>query len=228
METKQVNALIYPTESHGGLTTTMKSAVIYYSNQCEASRKLLQAIANKPVANSVHFVCIDTREKSPTSEHTMIIMPDGARMPLPPTVTRVPAIMKLSDYSVAFGDDIYVHLQTIVPRGPPQQLQQSQQYSQQSQQYSQQQLPDTMNDFKPWDSAGGNFFGGSSLGGVVSDSYSFLDGAQSTPSFYVSPAAAAAPPTTYRANEVDEHGRTKKVSMEDTEAIAARRMRELE
>jgi hypothetical protein len=129
------------------------SSILYYSNHCEPSRKMLQTIA-KTQNNNIHFVCIDNRIKE--NGKTYIVLPQNQqRIIMPESVTRVPALMLLNqNYKVLYGDDIYSHLR-------PQQAQQIK--------------TATKNNMEPINYQDGftTFSGFSS--GIVSDSYSFLD-----------------------------------------------------
>ena len=39
------------------------SSILYYSNYCEHSKKLLQNISKSNLQKEIHFICIDKREK---------------------------------------------------------------------------------------------------------------------------------------------------------------------
>ena len=39
------------------------SSILYYSNYCEHSKKLLQTISKIDVGKEIHFICIDKRTK---------------------------------------------------------------------------------------------------------------------------------------------------------------------
>ena len=40
------------------------SSIVYYSNFCEKSKRLLQVLAKSACSKDIHFLCIDKREKS--------------------------------------------------------------------------------------------------------------------------------------------------------------------
>ena len=46
------------------------SSVLYYSNFCDNSKKLLLQIANSPIKKDIHFICIDNRIKQNDKEYT--------------------------------------------------------------------------------------------------------------------------------------------------------------
>jgi len=131
------------------------SSILYYSNYCEPSKKLLQTITKTQNAKDIHFICIDKRTKDPSSGKIFIILQNGQKLIMPENVTKVPALLLLNqNYKVIYGDDIYQHLRPQVK----QEIKQA-----------------TKNNMEP-----NNFQDGFSAfsgfgGGVASDNYSFLD-----------------------------------------------------
>ena len=131
------------------------SCILYYSNYCEPSKKLLQAVTKTQNAKDIHFICIDKRVKD-ASGKVFIVLQTGQQIIMPENVTRVPALLLLNQsYKVIYGDDIYKHLK-------PQTQQQVQQA--------------TKNNMEPNNFQDGfGSFGGFGAGGIVSDNFSFLD-----------------------------------------------------
>jgi hypothetical protein len=130
------------------------SCILYYSNFCEPSKKLLQSVSKTQNVNNIHFVCIDKRVKDSNGK-IYIILQTGQKLIMPENVTRVPALLLLNqNYKVIYGDEIYTHLKPQVT----QQIKQA-----------------TNNNMEPVNFQDGfGTFGGFS-GGIVSDNYSFLD-----------------------------------------------------
>ena len=130
------------------------SSILYYSNFCEPSKKLLQSVSKTQNTNNIHFICIDKRVKDANGK-IFIILQNGKQILMPENVTRVPALLLLNqNYKVIYGDDIYKHLKPQVT----QQIQQA-----------------TKNNMEPINFQDGfKSFSGFS-GGIVSDNYSFLD-----------------------------------------------------
>lgn len=124
------------------------SFVLYYSNYCENSKKLLVTLSSKNKTENIHFVCIDNRVTE-LSGVTNIIMEDGHQLILPPTVKCVPSLLLLDKgHQVISGNEIYTIL-----------------------------LPETR-DVKGilGDNEPSAFkLGGGSMTGVASDTFSFLD-----------------------------------------------------
>ena len=86
------------------------STILYYSNYCDNCSKLLQIISTSNCKNDMHFINIDNRTKK--NGATYIILENGQEILLPPTVTKVPALLLLNKgHHVLFGGDINKHLE---------------------------------------------------------------------------------------------------------------------
>jgi hypothetical protein len=85
------------------------SAILYYSNFCEHSKKLLQTLSKTQLSKDIHFICIDKRNKGPDGK-TYIILENQQRIVMPENVAKVPALLLLNQgYDVIYGDAIYQH-----------------------------------------------------------------------------------------------------------------------
>ena len=131
------------------------SSILYYSNFCEPSKKLLQTVTKTQNTNNIHFICIDKRVKDANGK-IQIVLQTGQKIVMPENVTRVPALLLLNqNYKVIYGDDIYKHLRPQVANEVKQA---------------------TKNNMEPINFQDGfSAFGGFSSGGIVSDNFSFLD-----------------------------------------------------
>ena len=130
------------------------SSILYYSNFCEHSKKLLQSLSKFEMKKEIHFICIDKRVQE--ANKTFIILQNGQKIIMPENVTKVPALLLLDqNYKVLYGEMINDFFK------PKQQMAVKQA---------------TNNNFEPSAfSFGGG--GGSGVGsfGISSDNYSFLD-----------------------------------------------------
>ena len=125
------------------------SSILYYSNFCEHSKKLLQGLSKTQVSKDIHFICIDKREKGKDNK-IYIVLENGQKIVMPENVSKVPALLLLTDnYQVLYGDNIYNHLK------PKQAVAVKQA---------------TQNNMEPM-----SFSFGGGCSGIVSDNYSFLD-----------------------------------------------------
>ena len=126
------------------------SSILYYSNFCEHSKKLLQIIPKIGIQNDIHFICIDKRMKD-SNNKTYIILENQQKIILPENVNRVPALLLLNEgYNVLYGENILQHLK------PKQQVAVKQA---------------TQNNLEPMAFS----FSNSGFSNIVSDNYSFLD-----------------------------------------------------
>jgi hypothetical protein len=101
------------------------------------------------VKNDIHFICIDKRVKDENNK-TFIILENGQKIILPENVTRVPALLLLTQgYQVLYGEQILQHLK------PRQEVEVRQA---------------TQNNMEPM-----AFSFGGGFSNIVSDQYSFLD-----------------------------------------------------
>jgi len=83
-------------------------SIIYYSNFCDPSKKLLQKVAKTKLSQEIHFICIDQRKRD--SKGNTILFLQNEQVMLPSQVTKVPALYQIETKQVLFGDDIYDHL----------------------------------------------------------------------------------------------------------------------
>jgi hypothetical protein len=125
------------------------SSILYYSNFCEHSKKLLQSISKANVSKDIHFICIDKRTKDANNK-IYIILENGQKIIMPENVSRVPALLLLNqNYQVLYGEAIVQHLkpkqEALIKKA-------------------------TQNNLEPM-----AFGFGGGFGNVTSDQYSFLD-----------------------------------------------------
>jgi hypothetical protein len=86
------------------------SSILYYSNFCEHSKKLLQTLSKTQASKDLHFICIDKRTQGPDKK-IYIVLENGPKIVMPEKVTKVPALLWLNqNYQVLSGDNIYNHL----------------------------------------------------------------------------------------------------------------------
>jgi hypothetical protein len=125
------------------------SSILYYSNYCEHSKKIVQYLTKANLGKDVHFICIDNRTKQ--DNKTFIVLDNGQKIIMPETVNRVPALLLLNNkYDVLFGENILNHFR-------PKQTEMVKQA--------------TFNNTEPIAFS----FSGGGFSNVVSDQYSFLD-----------------------------------------------------
>ena len=126
------------------------SFILYYSEYCNHSKIIVQELSKSQITKDIHFIKIDKRVQE--NGKTYIVLENNQKIILPEIINRVPALLKLVDYSVVFGDDI------------KQTLKQTQ---------STITKVATQNNNEPLSFSFGG--GGSGGGGIVSDNFCFLD-----------------------------------------------------
>ena len=127
------------------------SCILYYSKYCEISKKYLQILSKSNMQKEIHFICIDKRIKD-SNNKTYIILENGQNIIMPENITRVPALLLLTQgYTVLYGEQILQHLK---PR------------------QEEEVKKATQNNMEPM---AFSFGGSGGFGDIVSDQYSFLD-----------------------------------------------------
>ena len=127
------------------------TTILYYSNYCEHSRKLLQTLSKTDIKKDIHFICIDKRVKD-NNNKTFIVLENGNKILMPENINRVPALLLLTQgYNVLYGDSILQHFKPTQERMVKQA---------------------TQNNMEPMAFSFGT---GGGFGDIVSDQYSFLD-----------------------------------------------------
>tara|TARA_B100000927_G_scaffold226673_1_gene186369 strand:- start:5068 stop:5616 length:549 start_codon:yes stop_codon:yes gene_type:complete len=88
------------------------SSILYYSNYCNNSQKLLSYLSKSSVKNNLHYICIDKRIQKNNTVY--IVLENNQELLLPNTVNAVPALMLLNaNYKVLFGDNILEYLKPV-------------------------------------------------------------------------------------------------------------------
>jgi len=124
------------------------TTILYYSNFCQHSRKIIQTISKTDITKSINFVCIDRRIKE--GQKTSIILENGSKIIMPDNITRVPALLLLNQgYKIIYGEEILNYFKSTQEK----QVKQA-----------------TQNNMEPIAFSFDNGFGN-----IVSDQYSFLD-----------------------------------------------------
>ena len=86
--------------------------ILYYSNYCKHSKKILQFFVNNNLTDQLNFICVDKRKQDPKTGQIYIILENGTQILLPPNVHSVPALLLVKqNYNVVLGDDILARFQ---------------------------------------------------------------------------------------------------------------------
>ena len=81
--------------------------ILYYSNYCKHSQKIIQTLVKNNLKDKLSFICIDNRKRDPVNNQIYIHLENGSRVNMPPNLHSVPALLQMSNnYQVIYGDDI--------------------------------------------------------------------------------------------------------------------------
>jgi hypothetical protein len=81
--------------------------ILYYSNYCKHSQKIIQYLVKNRLNEKLNFICIDKRKRDPKTNQVQIILENGSVVVLPPNIQSVPALLLVKQsYQVVLGDDI--------------------------------------------------------------------------------------------------------------------------
>jgi hypothetical protein len=84
--------------------------ILYYSNYCKHSQKLLQTLVKANMSDKISFICIDKRFTDPKTNQTYISLENSTKVIMPPNIHSVPALLLIKqNYKVLLGDDILKH-----------------------------------------------------------------------------------------------------------------------
>jgi hypothetical protein len=81
--------------------------ILYYSNYCSHSQKILQTLVKGNLSEKISFICIDKRQYDTKTNQTYIILENGGKVVLPPNVSSVPSMLLVNqNYRIICGDEI--------------------------------------------------------------------------------------------------------------------------
>jgi hypothetical protein len=89
--------------------------ILYYSNYCPNSKKVLEYITKSGLIDKLNCICIDKRIINPNTGQIQIQLENGKRVLMPPNVQYVPALLIVSKkYSAIFGGEIIKYFEPYV------------------------------------------------------------------------------------------------------------------
>jgi hypothetical protein len=126
------------------------SSILYYSNFCDNCKNLLVKVSKSSIKNDMHFICIDKRIQK--NGNTYIVLENNQEILLPNNITSVPSLLLINEnYKLIAGNEILNYLKPV--------------------EEEKQQIATNFNGEPSAYSLGD----GTSMMGVVSDNFSFLD-----------------------------------------------------
>jgi len=85
--------------------------ILYYSNYCKHSQRLVQTLVKGNLSNKISFICIDKRVRDPKNNQQYIVLENGSKVVMPPNIHSVPALLLIKqNYRLLMGDEIIQHL----------------------------------------------------------------------------------------------------------------------
>jgi hypothetical protein len=85
--------------------------ILYYSNYCKHSQRLVQTLVKGNLSNKISFICIDKRVRDPKNNQQYIVLENGSKVVMPPNIHSVPALLLIKqNYRLLMGDEIMQHL----------------------------------------------------------------------------------------------------------------------
>ena len=89
--------------------------ILYYSNHCPNSQKVIQYIAKFNFIDKINAICIDKRSIDKVSGQVFVQLENGKKIMLPPNVHSVPALLIVKNRSFLFFARIDPKISNIQP-----------------------------------------------------------------------------------------------------------------
>ena len=91
--------------------------ILYYSNYCPNSKKILQYVTKYGLIEKINSICIDKRITNPNTGQVQIELENGKKVLMPPNVQYVPALLIVAKkYSAIFGGEILKYFEPYVTK----------------------------------------------------------------------------------------------------------------
>ena len=89
--------------------------ILYYSNHCPHSQKVIHFISRAGLIDKINAICIDKRITDPTTGQIFIQLENGKKIMLPPNIQSVPALLMVKhNYRALLGNDIIKYFEPSV------------------------------------------------------------------------------------------------------------------
>ena len=89
--------------------------ILYYSNFCPNSQKVIQYISKAGLIDRINAICIDKRTIDPKTSQMHIQLETGKKIILPPNIHSVPALLVVKkNYNALFGGEIIKYFEPAV------------------------------------------------------------------------------------------------------------------
>ena len=89
--------------------------VLYYSNYCKHSKKVLEFVAKGGFTDSLSCICIDNRKRNTATNQVIIHLENGQQATLPPNIQSVPTLLLVTQkYKIVLGTDIIRYFEPLM------------------------------------------------------------------------------------------------------------------
>jgi hypothetical protein len=110
MNKKYKNIKIYKNIFIKNIKMYQENDILFYSNYCKHSSKILQFLVKSNLTKNIKCYCIDNRKLNPKTNQMMIYVGEDnnrTAIPLPPNIHSVPSLLAVKkNYQLIQGDDI--------------------------------------------------------------------------------------------------------------------------
>lgn len=85
--------------------------ILYYSNFCKHSQKVVTTLVKGNLSDKISFVCIDKRIRDEKTNQTYIQLENGSKVIMPPNINSVPSLLLIKQQYrvISGGDEIMKH-----------------------------------------------------------------------------------------------------------------------
>lgn len=91
--------------------------ILYYSNYCKHSQKIIQYLVKNNLSNEINFICLDKRKIDDKTKQLLVVLENGKLATVPPNITCVPSLLLINQkYRVISGDEIIDHYKSNVSK----------------------------------------------------------------------------------------------------------------
>lgn len=89
--------------------------ILYYSNHCPHSQKVLHVISRAGLIDKLNAICVDKRTVDKMTGQVFIQLENGKKIMLPPNIHSVPAVLVVKEnYRALFGNEVLTYFEPVV------------------------------------------------------------------------------------------------------------------
>ena len=89
--------------------------ILYYSNYCKHSKKVIEFVAKGGFADSLSCICIDKRKRNPNTNQVVVYLENGQQAILQPNIQSVPVLLLVNQkYKMVMVSDIIRYFEQVM------------------------------------------------------------------------------------------------------------------